>query len=111
MICHCERTLRSDLRAICNGLKLDTYLGLCNPGGFALISDFLVHHVLRLTRIPNGSPISRICCRTSSMSSHNGGAGNAGAALRGRTIKFITMKTPNPYRIEPTMTLRRRSGI
>jgi hypothetical protein len=54
--------------------------------------------------MPNGSPMSKICSRMISMNSHIGGAGNVGAALRGKTIKFITMKTPTPYRSEPGMT-------
>jgi hypothetical protein len=32
------------------------------------------------------------------------GAGNGGATLRGVTIMFITIKTPNPYSSEPGMT-------
>ena len=40
---------------------------------------FRVHRVFRRTSIPNGSPMSW-------------------------TIKFITMKMPNPYRSEPTIT-------
>jgi hypothetical protein len=38
-----------------------------------------------------------------SIKSHMGGGGETAAALRGRTTKFITIKTPNPYRSEPGM--------
>ena len=31
------------------------------------------------------------------------GVGIGGVALRGVTIMFMTMKTPNPYRSEPMM--------
>ena len=39
------------------------------------------------------------------------GVGNGGVALRGVTIMFMTTKTPNPYRSEPGMIWRRRSGM
>jgi hypothetical protein len=44
-----------------------------------------------------------MCSKIPSMSQGIGGAGTGGAALRGRTIKFMKMKTPNPYRSEPGM--------
>jgi hypothetical protein len=46
-----------------------------------------------------------------SMSQGVVGAGSGGAALRGNTIKFMTIQTPNPYRSAPAITLRRKRGI
>ncbi len=59
---------------------------------------------LRRTSIPDGNPMTKACSMINSMSWNGVGAGRLGAALRGSTIKFITMKTPIPYRSEPTMT-------
>ena len=53
----------------------------------------------------------KIWSMTVSISWNGVGGGRVGAALRGRTIKFITTKTLNPYRIEPRMRLRRKRGI
>jgi hypothetical protein len=55
------------------------------------------------TSIPNGNPMTKICSMTDSMSWGMVGAGTGGAALRGRTIRFMTMKAPNPYRSAPAM--------
>ena len=66
---------------------------------------------LRCTTIPNGNPMAKICSMIASISHGRVGAGIGGVALSGVTIMFMTMKTPNPYRSEPTITLRRKRGM
>ena len=53
--------------------------------------------------MPNGSPTTRMWSKIVTISRGVVGAGNGGAALSGVTIMVMTMKTPNPYRSEPTM--------
>lgn len=52
---------------------------------------------IRCTMIPNVNPMTKMCSRINSMSCGVVGAGSGGAALRGSTIEFMTMRTPNPY--------------
>ena len=61
--------------------------------------------------MPNGSPMAKTCSMIASMSHGKVGAGSGGAALRGVTIMFITIKTPNPYRSEPVRGYRPKSGM
>src|SRR5688572_11776932 len=74
-------------------------------GNYALVVAF------RRRSIPNGNPMAKTCSMIASMSQGMVGTGSGGAALRGITIKFMTIKTPNPYRSEPAMGYRRKSGM
>ena len=71
--------------------------------GFGDSQHYLFVLAFLCTGIPNSSPMTRMWSKIFMIRWGVVGAGNGGAALRGVTIMFITMKTPNPYRSEPTM--------
>jgi hypothetical protein len=75
---------------------------------FSMGSYFLMIAFCR-TSIPNDNPMTRRCSTINSMSCGMVGAGSGGAALRGRTMMFITRKAPNEYRRALAIAWRRKN--